>query len=154
ADIGVIMLIIACSSVFGYAVVTDRLPQFLSQFIIGMSNNKYIVLLSILSLLFVIGMFMEATANVLILVPIFMPIIRSLGVDPVLFGILFMLVNTMGGMTPPVGVTMYTACSLLDCPTDTYTIEAIPYIVTVLVAVLILMIFPQIVLFVPNLVFG
>ena len=154
ADIGVIMLIIACSSVFGYAVVTDRLPQFLSQFIIGISNNKYVVLLAILSLLFVVGMFMEATANVLILVPIFMPIIRNVGVDPVLFGMLFMLVNTMGGMTPPVGVTMYTACSLLNCPTDTYTVEAIPYIATVLAVVLILMVFPQIVLFVPNLVFG
>jgi tripartite ATP-independent transporter DctM subunit len=154
ADIGVIMLIIACASVFGYAVVTDRLPQFLSKFIIGISDNKYVVLLTILGLLFVIGMFMEATANVLILVPIFMPIIRNFGVDPVHFGILFMLVNTMGGMTPPVGVTMYTACSLLDCRTDVYTVESMPYILTVLVTVLTLMIFPQIVLYIPNLVFG
>jgi tripartite ATP-independent transporter DctM subunit len=154
SDIGVIMFIIACSSVFAYAVVTDRLPQFLSQFIIGISNNKYIVLFAILGLLFVIGMFMEATVNVLILVPIFMPIIESVGVDPVHFGLLFMLVNTMGGMTPPVGVTMYTACSLLDCATDVYTRESMPYIVTVVVTVLILMLFPQIVLYIPNLVFG
>ncbi|MDR2789235.1 MAG: TRAP transporter large permease subunit, partial [Candidatus Accumulibacter sp.] len=126
----------------------------LSRFIIGLSDNKYVVLLAVLGFLFVIGMFMEATANVLILVPIFMPIVKTLGVDPVHFGILFMLVNTMGGMTPPVGVTMYTACSLLDCSTDTYTMESIPYIATVLVTVLILMVFPQIILFVPNLVFG
>jgi tripartite ATP-independent transporter DctM subunit len=154
SDIGVIMFIIACSSAFGYAVVTDRLPQFLSRFIIGISDNKYIVLLTVLCFLFVIGMFMEATVNVLILVPIFMPIINRLGVDPVHFGLLFMLVNTMGGMTPPVGVTMYTACSLLECPADVYTKESTPYIVTVVVTVLILMIFPQIVLFIPDLVFG
>ncbi|MDR1932748.1 MAG: TRAP transporter large permease [Spirochaetales bacterium] len=154
ADIGVIMFIIVCSSAFGYVVVTARLPQYLSGFIIGISENRYVVLFSILGFLFIIGMFMEATANVLILVPIFLPIIRNLGFDDVHFGLLFMLINTMGGMTPPVGVTMYTACSLLECPTDIYTIEAVPYIVTVVVVVVALVFFPEIVLFFPNMLFG
>ncbi len=153
-DLGIIMFIIICSAVFGYAVVTDRLPQFLSKSIIGISENKYVVLFAVLTFLFIIGMFMEATANVLILVPIFLPIVKSYGVDPVHFGMLFMLVNTMGGMTPPVGVTMYTACSLLKCPIETYTRDAIPYIISVLVVVVILAVFPQIVLFLPNLAFG
>lgn len=153
-DLGVIMFIIICAAIFGYAVVTDRLPQFLSSFIIGFSGNRYIVLFVILLFLFVIGMFMEATANVLILVPIFLPIVKQLGFDPVHFGMLFMLINTMGGMTPPVGVTMYTTCSLLDCPIETYTKDAIPYIATVLAVVAILALFPQIVLFLPNLIYG
>jgi len=153
-DLGVIMFIIICAAVFGYAVVTDRLPQFLSSFIIGISGSRYVVLLVILAFLFVIGMFMEATANVLILVPIFLPIVKQLGFDPVHFGMLFMLINTMGGMTPPVGVTMYTTCSLLDCPIETYTKDAIPYIASVLIVVAILALFPQIVLCLPNLVFG
>jgi tripartite ATP-independent transporter DctM subunit len=154
ADIGVIMFIIVCSAVFGYAVVTDRLPQFLSQFILGISGNRYIVLLAILGFMLIIGMFMESTANVLILVPIFLPIIKTLGFDPVHFGLLFMLVNTMGGMTPPVGTTMYAACSLLDCPTETYTVECIPYYIAVLITVLLLVFFPDIALFVPNMIFG
>jgi len=153
-DLGVIMFIIICAAVFGYAVVTDRLPQFLSSFIIGISGSRYVVLFVILAFLFVIGMFMEATANVLILVPIFLPIVKQLGFDPVHFGMLFMLINTMGGMTPPVGVTMYTTCSLLDCPIETYTKDAIPYIASVLIVVAILALFPQIVLCLPNLVFG
>ncbi len=153
-DLGIIMFIIICSAVFGYAVVTDRLPQFLSQLIIGLSDNKYAVLFLILGFLFIIGMFMEATANTLILVPIFLPIIKQYGIDPVHFGMLFMLVNTMGGMTPPVGVTMYTTCSLLSCPIEVYTKDAIPYIFSVLVTVGILIAFPQLVLFLPNLVFG
>ncbi|MCD8349527.1 MAG: TRAP transporter large permease [Planctomycetaceae bacterium] len=153
-DLGIIMFIIICSAVFGYAVVTDRLPQFLSKSIIGISENKYVVLFAVLTFLFFIGMFMEATANVLILVPIFLPIVKSYGVDPVHFGMLFMLVNTMGGMTPPVGVTMYTACSLLKCPIETYTKDAMPYIIAVLIVVAILAVFPQIVLFLPNLAFG
>ncbi|MDR0732193.1 MAG: TRAP transporter large permease [Treponema sp.] len=154
ADIGVIMFIIVCSSVFGYAVVTDRLPQFLSQFILGISGNRYVVLFAILGFMVIIGMFMESTANVLILVPIFLPIIKTLNFDPVHFGLLFMLVNTMGGMTPPVGTTMYAACSLLDCPTESYTKECIPYYVAVLITVLVLIFFPDIVLSIPNLVFG
>jgi tripartite ATP-independent transporter DctM subunit len=154
ADIGVIMFIIASSAVFGYAVVTDRLPQFLSQYIIGISGNRYLVLFSIIGFLLIIGMFMESTANVLILVPIFLPIIKTLNFDPVHFGLIFMLVNTMGGMTPPVGTTMYAACSLLECPTESYAKECIPYYVAVLITVLVLVFFPKIVLFVPNLVFG
>ncbi|MDR3147124.1 MAG: TRAP transporter large permease [Treponema sp.] len=154
ADIGVIMFIIACSAVFGYAVVTDRLPQYLSQYIIGISGNRYIIMFSIIGFLLIIGMFMESTANVLILVPIFLPIIRALDFDPVHFGLIFMLVNTMGGMTPPVGTTMYAACSLLECPTESYTVECLPYYAAVLVTVLIVVFFPDIVLFVPNLVFG
>lgn len=153
-DVSIIMLIIICSSIFGYAVVFDQLPQFLAGFITGISSQPYIVLFIILIFLFIIGMFMEATVNVLILVPIFLPIIKSVGIDPVHFGILFMIVNTMGGMTPPVGVTMYTACSLLECPIEVYAREAIPFIVAIVLLITILIFFPQIVMFLPNLVFG
>lgn len=153
-DLGVIMLIIITAAVFGYAVVMDRLPQFLSQFIIGLCGNKYVALFVILAFLLVIGMFMEATANCMILIPIFMPIIKSFGIDPVHFGMLFMLVNTMGGMTPPVGVTMYTSCSLLGCPIEKYSRDAIPFVVAVLAVIVLLVFVPDLVLFLPNLVFG
>lgn len=153
-DISMIMLIIACSSIFGYAVVYDRLPEFLAGFITGISTEPYVILPIILAFLFVIGMFMEATVNVLILAPLFLPIVRSVGIDPVYFGILFFIVNTMGGMTPPVGVTMYAACSLLDCPVNAYAKEAILFIVTVILLVVVLAVFPQIVMFLPNLVFN
>jgi tripartite ATP-independent transporter DctM subunit len=153
-DISIIMLIIICSSIFGYAVVYDQLPQFLAGFITDISVQPYAVLFLILLFLFVIGMFMEATVNVLILVPIFLPIVKSMGFDPVHFGILFFIVNTMGGMTPPVGVTMYTACSLLKCPIELYTKESLPFVLAVIFLVIVLAFLPQIVLFLPNLVFG
>lgn len=153
-DLGIIMFIIICSAIFGHAVVMNRLPHTLGQAIGGISSNPYVVLFIILGFLFIIGMFMEATANVLILVPIFLPIITSLGFDPVHFSMLFMLINTLGGMTPPVGVTMYTACSLLDCPIESYTKNAMPYVLSVVIVVAILAFSPQLVLFLPNLVFG
>jgi tripartite ATP-independent transporter DctM subunit len=153
-DNGIIMLIIACSSIFGYAVIYDRVPQGMATFVIGLSNNPHILLAIILSFLFFAGMFMEATVNTLLLTPIFLPIAKSIGVDPVHFGILMMTIVTMGGMTPPVGVTMYTVCSLLECPTEKYVYESIVFIVAILVEIAILAAFPQIVLFLPNLVFG
>ena len=153
-DLAVIMLIIICSNSFGYALVTGQLPQTLARAIVAVSTNNFIILLVIMAFLFVMGMFMEATANVLILTPIFLPIITRLGIDPVHFGILFMIMVTMGGMTPPVGVTMYTACSILDCPIDEYTKESTPFVVTVIVMIIVLAAFPQIVLFLPNMVYG
>jgi TRAP-type C4-dicarboxylate transport system permease large subunit len=100
------------------------------------------------------GMFMEATANVLILTPIFLPIVTRLGFDPVHFGILFMILITMGGMTPPIGVTMYSTCSILGCPINIYTKEAMPFIGMIVLLLIVFAIFPDIVLFLPNLVYG
>ncbi len=153
-DLAVIMFIIICSNAFGYALVTGQVPQTLANLISGVSSNKYIVLAIVMLFVFIVGMFMEATANVLILTPIFLPIMTSLGFDPVHFGILFMILVTMGGMTPPIGVTMYTACGILDCPVEVYTKESFPFIVAIIALLLILAIFPQLVLFIPNLIYG
>ena len=153
-DLTAIMLIIICSNAFGYALVTGRVPQRLAGVITGVSGNPYIVLLVILAFVFVVGMFMEATANVLILTPIFLPIINGLGFDPVHFGILFMIIVTMGGMTPPVGVAMYTTCSILGCSIGEYTRESLIFIGAIIILLVILVFFPQIVLFLPNMVFG
>jgi tripartite ATP-independent transporter DctM subunit len=153
-DLAVIMFIIICSNAFGYALVTGQVPQTLAALISGISSNKYVVLAIVMVFVFVVGMFMEATANVLILTPIFLPIMTTLGIDPVHFGILFMILVTMGGMTPPIGVTMYTACGILDCPVEVYTKESLPFIIAVVALLVILALFPQIVLFIPNLVYG
>ena len=148
------MFIITCSGIFGYAIVYNRLPQALAMLLTGITQNPSLLLLMILSFLFVAGMFMEATVNTLLLTPIFLPIMRSAVVDPVHFGVLMMTMVTMGGMTPPVGVAMYTTCSLLDCPTGEYVRDSIPFVVAILIEVAILAFFPSISLFLPNLVYG
>lgn len=68
--------------------------------ITAVSDNKYVILLIVMLFVFFVGMFMEATANVLLLTPIFLPIITSYGFDPVHFGVMYMILITMGGMTP------------------------------------------------------
>lgn len=153
-DLAVIMFIIICSNAFGYAIVTGQLPQTLARLITALSDNKYVILLVVMLFVFFVGMFMEATANVLLLTPIFLPIITSYGWDAVHFGVMYMILITMGGMTPPIGVTMYTTCSILDCSVQTYTKESIPFIVSIIALLVLLAIFPDLTLFLPNLVYG
>ena len=97
---------------------------------------------------------MEAVVNTLLLTPIFLPIILQIGIDPVHFGVLFMTIVTLGAMTPPVGVVMYSTCSLLDTKTQDYLKEAWPFFIAIIILVALLMMFPSIVLFIPNLVYG
>lgn len=154
ADNGAILFIIMAAGIFGYAIIYDKVPQGMATFIIGISENPTILLAIILSFVFVCGMFMEATANTLLLTPIFLPIIRDLGFDPVHFGILFMTIVTMGGMTPPVGAVMYTTCNIMDCPVEEYVKESMPWIAAIIIEIIILATFPGLVTFLPNLVFG
>lgn len=154
ADNGVIMFIIMAAGIFGYAITSAQVPQTMAEFIANISTNRWICLFIILIFVFIAGMFVEATVNTLLLTPIFLPIIRTMGFDPVYFGILFMTLVTMGGMTPPVGVTMFATCSIMKCPIEDYVKESIPFIVTILLEVLILTFCPWLFMWLPNLIFG
>ena len=152
-DNGIILLSITAASIFGYLSAYDGLPQTMAHLIKGITTDPIILLFIVLGFLFITGMIMESTVTTLLFTPIFLPIVKSVGVDPVHFGILMMTIVTMGAMTPPVGVAMYTVCSILGCPTEHYVKEALPFIAAILVLVTFLIFFPQVVLFLPNLLF-
>lgn len=153
SDIGMIMFIILMSGMIGYAIIIEQIPQNIAQALLTVSSEPKIVFGLILLMLFVSGLFIESTVMVLLLTPIFVPIIIEIGVDPVHFGILMMSIVTLGSMTPPVGVAMYTVCSLLDCDVDEYIKEAIPFLAAVMALVVVLIFLPDLVLFLPRLVF-
>ncbi|SDX88681.1 TRAP transporter, DctM subunit [Acetomicrobium thermoterrenum DSM 13490] len=153
-DIGVILLIIACSGIFGYAIITDQVPQKVAVLITSVTTNPTLLLFIIMAFLFVAGMLMEATVNTLLLTPIFLPIIRSIGIDPVHFGIIMMTIVTLGGMTPPVGAVVYTVCSLLDVSVEKYVIQSIPFLVAIVVLIILFALVPDIVLILPRLIYG
>lgn len=153
SDIGMIMLIILMSGMIGFAITFLQVPQQVSGFILSGISEPQLIVLTILAMLFVIGLFIEATVLVLLLTPIFVPIVTAVGVDPVHFGILMMTIVTLGGMTPPVGVAMFAVCSLMDCSIRDYVRESAPFIGAVLALVVVLLFFPGLVLFLPNLVF-
>ncbi len=149
-DTGLIMLIILFSGMVGYAIIFEQAPQSIAEAMTGLTREPILVVALILIFLFIAGLFIESTVLVLLLTPIFLPIVTPLGVDPVHFGILMMTIVTLGSMTPPVGVAMYTVCSLLDCPVEEYVVESLPFIFTILVLVAVLALWPGLVLFLPN----
>jgi tripartite ATP-independent transporter DctM subunit len=153
-DIGSIMLIIALSGIFGYGLAYERAGDAFSRFMLGITNNPQLLLLLVVGAVFIAGMFIESTAIILLFTAILLPLVSEVGVDPVHFGIVFMLVVVLGLVTPPVGVSMYTTCSILSCPVEDYIKECIPFIVAIMLVNIILIFVPDIVLFLPNLVFG
>jgi tripartite ATP-independent transporter DctM subunit len=153
-DIGSIMFIIALSGIFGYGLAYERAGDIFSRFMLGITNNPQILLLIIIGSIFIAGMFIESTVIILLFTAILLPLVSQVGVDPVHFGIIFMLVVVLGLVTPPVGVSMYTVCSILDCPIEDYLKECTPLITAIILVDVILLFFPDIVLFIPNLIFG
>ena len=154
SDIGLIMLIILMSGMIGFAIIFMQLPQHIAGVMIDENSSSTMIVGMILISLFVAGLFFESTILVLLLTPIFVPIIRHVGFDPVHFGILMMTIVTLGSMTPPVGVCMYTVCSLLDCRVEEYVKASLPFLAAILLLVLLLLFVPQLVLFLPNIAFG
>ncbi|GGD21653.1 TRAP transporter large permease [Aureimonas glaciei] len=150
-DIGVITLIILLSGMVGYAIIFEQAPQSIAALMLGLTQEPILVVFLILLFIFICGLFIESTVLVLLLTPIFVPIITPLGVDPVHFGILMMTIVTLGGMTPPVGVAMYAVCSILDCPIEEYLVESLPFVATILALIAFLAFTPGLVLFLPNL---
>jgi tripartite ATP-independent transporter DctM subunit len=150
-DIGMIMLIILFSGMVGYIIAFEEVPNNLALSVSTLSSNPTLVILICLLFLLLAGMVMEATVIVLLLTPILVPVVTAVGIDPVHFGILMMIIVTMGGMTPPVGVTMYSVCGILKCPAEVYVKESLPFIGSVLLLVLLMTLLPGIVLFLPEL---
>lgn len=154
SDIGMIMLIILMSGMLGFAIIFLQVPQGIASFLLGGLSNPVVIVAVVLLGLFIAGLFVESTILVLLLTPILVPVIQKAGVDPVHFGILMMTIVTLGSMTPPVGVAMYTVCSLLDTPVEEYVRESLPFVLAIAALIALLLFVPQISLFLPNLMFG
>lgn len=152
-DNAVILLIISMAAVLGYVFAYGRLPQSVAQVVLGLSTEPMIVLALMLVFLLLAGTIMEGSVNILLLTPIFLPIVRQLGIDPVHFGILMSIVIQIGGVTPPVGVNMYTVCSLANVPVEQFLKESWPFLLALLGLLVILVAFPQLSLFLPQLIF-
>lgn len=154
SDIGIVMILVSMSGIIGYGIVYDRVPQSMSQFLVDITDNRLLLTLITLAVLVALGMFIETTVVTLLLTPILVPAVTHLGIDPVHFGIMMMTVTTMGIMTPPVGIALYTTSTIMGCKPQDVARESLPFISAVLLVVLVMALFPDLVLFIPNLIFG
>lgn len=147
----VILMIICAASSFGYYLTWERIPIILAEFMTEISSNPLIILLIINIFLLLLGMFVEGTAALILLTPILVPITSSVGIDPVHFGIVFILNLTIAGATPPVGTLMFTTCSISNVKIEDYIKEGYPFILATIFALICITYIPIISLFLPNL---
>lgn len=153
-DIGVIMILVSLSGIFGYGIVYDRVPQVMANFLVGITSNPFLMQFIIILLLVICGMFIETTVIALLLTPILLPVVKSLGIDPVQFGLVMMTVTTLGIMTPPVGIALYTTSTIMGCKPEETAKESVPFVLAVVAVVAICVFFKDAVLFIPNMIFG
>ncbi len=148
---GTVVLIVVSASVFGYYMSWERIPQAISEGLIGLTTNKWMMLMIINMLLLVMGMFLEGGAALIIIAPLVVPVIVGLGVDPIHFGAIIIVNIMIGGVTPPFGSMMFTTCSITNTPIQDFVRESLPMIGALIIALLIITFFPTLVLFLPNL---
>ena len=148
-----VVLIIVAANVFGYYMNWERIPQMMTSLLLGITQNKYIMLLIINILLLFIGMFLEGGAAIIILAPLLVPVVKGLGVDPIHFGLVCIVNIMIGGLTPPFGSMMFTCCSITGCKLNEFVRECIPFILALLVALLVVTYVPALTIFIPNLLY-
>lgn len=154
SDIGMVMYLIALSSLMSYGLTWEMIPQQLSKFFLGISNSPTVITAIIVAFLIFLGMFIDSTVMILLLTAILVPMFEALGVNLVYFGVLFVISCAVGLLTPPVGLAMYSVCSVMECSIGEFTRESWPFLMALMLLIISLICFPNIVLFIPNLIFG
>jgi C4-dicarboxylate transporter DctM subunit len=146
-----IFLVVATATALGQILLFYNLPNQLVEILVSISDNKYILLPIILIFLLIMGTFMDALANILILTPLLLPVVKVLGVDPIHFGIVMIVCSSMGFLTPPVGVNLFVGCSIANLSIEKLSVAVMPFLFTMILALLALTFIPQIALWLPGL---
>jgi C4-dicarboxylate transporter DctM subunit len=149
-----VMFIISAAGIFGFLLVRQQVPTTLVEGLMALTVTPWVVLLIINVILLILGCFMEAIAIMLLTIPVFMPLIGRVGVDPVHFGVVLTLNLMIGLLTPPVGMCLYAVSSVSKVPLWTLARELWPYIVALAVCLGLVTYIPGLVLWIPNLVMG
>lgn len=148
---GTIMLIVGAATVLARVLTLEQIPMAISNFITGMTDNKYVVLLIINIVLLIVGCVMDSTPAILILAPILYPIAAVYGVDKIHFGLIMTLNVCIGFMTPPVGLNLFVACSIGDIKFSRLVKNIWPFLIVMLVALLVTTYFESTAMLIPRL---
>lgn len=147
----IVMLLIGASMSMSWALSYENIPQDISTGLLGLSDNKIVILLIINLLLLVVGIFMDMTPAVLIFTPIFLPVVTKLGLDPVHFGIIMILNLCIGLCTPPVGSVLFVGVGVAKTTIEKVVKPLLPLFVAMIFALFLVTYFPQLSLWLPSL---
>ena len=141
----VIMIIIACSGPFGWVLANWHIPEAVSAAVLGLSSNKYMIMLLISIIILIAGVFMETSSAIIILTPVFLPLVRALGVSTLHFGILFVVGIAIGMITPPVAINLFVATGITGLPIEKISRAVVPYLIGLVLVFLLIVFVPLLV---------
>lgn len=146
----IILFLVATAHCFSFVLATGQIPQALAIGMRSLSQNPTVVLFLICICLLIVGTFLDNAVAVVLMTPIFFPVVQSLGIDPVFFGVLTVFTLAIGQITPPVGLCLFVACNLADLKLEQIVAYCIPYICATILLMCLFIFFPQIILVLPG----
>lgn len=149
--VGAVLVIVGASTAFGRILTIERVPTDIANWVLGVTDSKILILLAILMLLLVVGTFMETLAAIVILTPLLLPIVTSLGMSPVHFGVVMIVNLAIGFVTPPLGANLFMASQVGQVEIEKLSRAVIGFIFAMIIALLIITFVPWFSLVIPEL---
>ena len=150
---GMIFILVLGAFTFGHFLALSKLPFLLSDFVTSVAMSRYVALLAIILLYIILGMFLEIFSSIVLTVPILFPTVVALGFNPIWFGVLMVRVMEIGLITPPIGMNVFMLAGVSETPLGTIFRGIVPFLIADFIHVAILILFPQLSLFLPNTMF-
>ncbi len=149
-----VMFVIAAAGFFGWLLIQQRIPNQLVEAMLGVSDSPAIILAIIVAILLVLGMFLEGIAVIVLTVPLFLPVIIEIGVDPIQFGVIMIMCSMVGLLTPPVGMVLFAVSSIAGITVGRLSKALAPYLVGLCIVLFAVITIPAISTLLPTLVMG
>ncbi|MCC8060445.1 MAG: TRAP transporter large permease [Clostridiales bacterium] len=141
----VIMIIISCSGPFSWVLANWKIPEAISGAVLGVSSNPYIIMFLIAIIVLIAGVFMETSSAIIILTPVFLPLIKAMGISLIHFGIVFVVGIAIGMITPPVAINLFVASGITGLPIEKIAKAVIPYLLGLIVVFFLILYVPMLV---------
>ena len=147
-----VLLIVGAASLFGWVLTTTRITEYTTEALLALTNNRYVILLLINVLLLVVGCFLEPIASISILVPVLMPVIFKVGIDPVHFGVMMTLNLMIGLLHPPLGMVLFVLSRIAKLSIERTTMAILPWLIPLLLSLIAITMIPELTLWLPRVV--
>lgn len=146
----VILYLVATAHIFSYILASEQIPQQLASLMLSVSSNPLIIQLMIMVALLFAGTFLDNAVAIVLLTPIFYPIISQVGIDPIFFGVLMVFALSIGQVTPPVGLCLFVACNISKVSIEKLSRAVVPFIVALVILLVVLNLIPDVILYIPR----
>jgi tripartite ATP-independent transporter DctM subunit len=153
-DTAIVLFILANATLYAWVLIRSRIPILLMDEVTGLTRNPLVILMMINLALLVVGCFMETIAAMNILVPVLAPLLASVGIDPIHFGVVMVLNLMVGTLTPPFGMVLFIMNKVSGVPLERVIRATMPFLLPLAVVLLLITLFPELVTFLPNIIFG